>query len=447
MDITKVSQDIISNLGGNDNIKRLSNCMTRIRCDIIDRDNVNLNNIKQLKFVINVIDGEEIQIVVGPGKSSKITEQMKILCACKQKNEDNIENYPKLQNSNFYMFFLKKISSIFIPLVPVILTAGILNNIISMFFTQGSSDIPIWVALFQTLSDSFFIYLTIFVGISTAQEFNISPILGAMIGAINIAKYQDVLYNNINVIPNENNMISVIISVILLAYIQKKLRKIMPDIISTIFVPLISIVVVGMIHIWIMMPLFGKVSEYIVVGINFITLSDNYISIISGFILATAFLSFLKIGMHHIFSILYMVQMEQTGTTSLFPIFAMFGAGQIGSALAIYLKEKYNKEVRQDIQSTLPLSFFGLGEPMFYKVMDSRPVALLMASIGGGFGGSIITIFKVQAVAFGASGIMGLFIIVPNKIIYYLLALLVSCFAGFVLTYCSYMFSPRIKSY
>ena len=164
---------------------------------------------------------------------------------------------------------------------------------------------------------------------------------------------------------------------------------------------------------------------------------------LAGFLGATLFLPLVATGMHHGLVALYTVQLEQIGYVTLYPALAMAGAGQVGAAIAIYIKAKRcgNERLLGIIRGALPAGFLGVGEPLIYGVTLPLGRPFVTAGIGAGFGGALVMLFQVASTTWGPSGILGMFVMTAGpkgairSILVYLLGLIVSYIAGGIITY------------
>ncbi|MEG0584693.1 MAG: PTS transporter subunit EIIC, partial [Cetobacterium sp.] len=367
MDYNFLAKNIISNLGGKENIAAVTNCMTRVRVNVKNKEMVNFDSLSNLSGVIKVIDDETIQVVVGPGKSRKIKDIMsEILGDDIQQEEQWKENKEKIKSKNQSGLkqTLRKIGNIFVPLIPAIIAAGLLNGIAGYFENvlkaEGILDFPLWLTFMKTIGGALFSSFAIFVGINAAKEFGATPGLGGIIGGITISSSinqfskamglfnSDVPLNSI-LTTGKGGIIGVILGVWILSIVEKKLRKIIPDMFDTIITPTISVSVAAFFTIFIIMPLAGFVSDGIIKVLETLIMTQGPLAIISGFVLAALFLPLLSVGLHHGLIPFYMIQLQQFGQISLFAILCMAGPAQIGGALAIYFKAKDNKKLREII--------------------------------------------------------------------------------------------------
>lgn len=142
------------------------------------------------------------------------------------------------------------------------------------------------------------------------------------------------------------------------------------------------------------------------------------------------------LGLHHIFTPIHIEMINQTGATYLLPIAAMAGAGQVGAALALWVRCRKNTTLRNTLKGALPVGFLGIGEPLIYGVTLPLGKPFFTACIGGGIGGAVVGgIGHIGATAIGPSGISLLPLISDHMYLGYIAGLLAAYTGGFVFTY------------
>lgn len=141
-------------------------------------------------------------------------------------------------------------------------------------------------------------------------------------------------------------------------------------------------------------------------------------------------------GLHQILTPIHVQMIDETGRTLLLPILAMAGAGQVGAALALWIRCKKDKELTEMIKGALPVGILGIGEPLIYGVTLPLGRPFITACIGGGIGGAVIgMIGNVGAIAIGPSGAALIPLISDGKWWGYVLGLLAAYAGGFVATF------------
>ncbi|MFV8771944.1 IS1380 family transposase [Aerococcus viridans] len=230
-----------------------------------------------------------------------------------------------------------------------------------------------------------------------------------------------------------NRRLGVIIAVYLLSLVEKGLRKVIPDAIDIIVTPTISLLVVGMMTIFLIMPIAGFVSTSLVGAINWVLQVGGAVA---GFILGASFLPLVMFGLHQILTPIHIEMIAATGKTVLLPILAMAGAGQVGAAFALWLKCRQNKQLTNIIKGSLPVGILGIGEPLIYAVTLPLGRPFVTACLGGGIGGAVLgAIGGVGATAIGPSGVALIPLIADGQWPAYVMGLVAAYIGGFILTY------------
>ena len=202
-------------------------------------------------------------------------------------------------------------------------------------------------------------------------------------------------------------------------------------------------IIVGSLYVFVLMPVTGFLSDGLVFLLSFLINSSNpVVSIISGYVMSAVFLPMVLLGLHHGLIPIYAVQLETLGGVTLFPCLAMAGAGQVGAALAIYLKARKVKNLRmqQTIIGALPAGVLGVGEPLIYGVTLPMGKPFITAGLGAGFGGAFVNLMQVASTTWGPSGLLGCFVMTagPNgavmSVAYFVIGLVISYIMGFLFT-------------
>ncbi|ALH98275.1 TPA: PTS transporter subunit EIIC [Staphylococcus aureus] len=463
----QLAERIIAAVGGMDNIDSVMNCMTRVRIKVLDENKVDDQELRHIDGVMGVIHDERIQVVVGPGTVNKVANHMAELSGVKlgdriphnhndsekmdyksyaaDKAKANKEAHKAKQKNGKLNKVLKSIANIFIPLIPAFIGAGliggiaaVLSNLMVAGYISGAWITQL-ITVFNVIKDGMLAYLAIFTGINAAKEFGATPGLGGVIGGTTLLTGiagKNILMNVFTgepLQPGQGGIIGVIFAVWILSIVEKRLHKIVPNAIDIIVTPTIALLIVGLLTIFIFMPLAGFVSDSLVSVVNGII---NIGGVFSGFIIGASFLPLVMLGLHHIFTPIHIEMINQSGATYLLPIAAMAGAGQVGAALALWVRCKRNTTLRNTLKGALPVGFLGIGEPLIYGVTLPLGRPFLTACIGGGIGGAVIGgIGHIGAKAIGPSGVSLLPLISDNMYLGYIAGLLAAYAGGFVCTY------------
>jgi Phosphotransferase system IIC components, glucose/maltose/N-acetylglucosamine-specific len=440
----RLAKEIIEQLGGTENIADLASCMTRLRVKPIDYEKVNLNGLKNVDGVMGVVEAETLQIILGPGIVTKVANEVSDLTGQNIRNIDDENNNPfeglaaktkaelKEKNATPFKLFLRRIASIFIPLIPAIVASGLIAGITNVIVRSGADPESILIQILNFIGWGLFNYLGVFVGINTAKEFGGSPALGGAAGIliINPGLANITLFGE-ELVPGRGGLIGVMLAAAFIAFLEKRIRKFVPSAVDIIVTPTLALLITGIVTLIVLQPIGGFISDLITKGL--LGLIDMG-GIIAGLILAGTFLPLVVTGLHQGLTPVHMELINTIGDDPLLPILAMGGAGQVGAAFAIYFKTK-NERLKKVIKGGLPVGILGIGEPLIFGVTLPLGRPFLTACLGAAVGGAFQAFFKIATIAIGVSGIPLAFLVHTDQIILYLLGLLVAYFFGFIFTW------------
>ena len=459
MNWEEISRELLNLLGGKENVKSNMACMTRLRVGIKDITKVDVEGIKNIEGVMGVVESDTIQIVFGPGKVNKVLTAFSALTGLQGTvSDENVEDVAKenkaAQKAKYdkpVQNFLKRIANIFVPLLPGIIAAGLINGLINVINVSSGGALSgiWWYECIHTMGWALFAYLPIFAGYNAAKEFGGSAILGGIAGAMCIANaampllagygekaeqiklpMTDAVYN-----PAGGGLIAAIIAGIFFAFLEKKIRKVMPDLIDTFISPLLVLIIGSLAVIIVIQPLGSVLTNGIYTVMDFVY---SKMGVVGGYILSAGFLPLVAVGLHQALTPIHAMLNDPSGPTQginyLLPILMMAGGGQVGAGLALYMKTK-NKKLKRFIRDSIPVGILGVGEPLMYAVTLPLGKAFVTACLGAGFGGIVASLCHVGTVSQGVSGLFGLLIVEPGHQIQYVIAMLCAYAGGFVLTW------------
>ncbi len=463
MDAKKVSKEIFEVLGGRKNILSNAVCMTRLRIGI--KELVDLESLKKIEGVLGVIESDTIQIVLGPGKVNLVGEEFAKLTNIPLGFADvnNVANENKKINKSKHngvvQQFLQKIANIFVPLLPGIISAGLILGLINVInvTTKGAFNGYWWFASIKTIGFGMFTYLAIYVGMNSTKEFGGTSILGGIIGAIFVGNSLHPLLLKVNdtplnlpivdraFSPSIGGLLASLFMGIIIAKLERSIRKVMPTVLDTFFTPLFTLLISVFVAILLIQPLGTYITKFIFIILDVVY---NKFGIVGGYILSSGFLPLVSVGLHQALTPIHVLLNDPSGPTGginyLLPILMMAGGGQVGAGLAIYLKTK-NKKLKTLTRDALPVGILGIGEPLMYAVTLPLGKPFITACLGAGFGGLLASLFKIGTITQGVSGLFGLLIVKPGTWHLYLIAMIGAYIGGFLLTYLFGVDEERIE--
>ncbi|MFE9039966.1 PTS transporter subunit EIIC [Streptomyces sp. NPDC007818] len=456
-----IAAAILPLVGGAGNITSVAHCMTRLRLGLRDRSLVQDESLKALPSVMGVVEDDTYQIVLGPGTVARVTPEFEALVAegaaaapAHTAGEPAahtagelaaqgaaIKAAQKARNATPFKLFLRKIANIFVPLIPALIGCGIIAGLNGLLINLGW--LPGVTPALAAIASGFMALIAVFVGYNTAKEFGGTAILGGAVAAIivyaGVAKIE-VFGQALS--PGQGGVLGALGAAVLAVYVEKWCRRWVPESLDVLVTPTLTVLVSGLVTIFGLMFVAGEVSQAIGDFANW--LLENA-GAGAGLLLGGLFLPLVMLGLHQALIPIHTTLIEQQGYTVLLPILAMAGAGQVGAAMAVYLKLPRNGSIRRTIKSALPAGFLGVGEPLIYGVSLPLGRPFITACVGGAFGGGFIGLFtmlgdKVGSTAIGPSGWALFPLLDGNKglgetIAIYAGGLLVGYLTGFVATY------------
>ncbi len=465
---TNTVASILKAVGGSTNVIKCGNCMTRLRLTLANAGIADQAAIKAIPGVMGVVESDsQLQIILGPGKVQQAAELMnKMLEADSSLSEPivqrDLNTIAKQQKSQMkgkqtsaVQRFLSKFATIFTPLIPGFIAAGLLLGFATLIeqtfvLNQEPSQLVVsLVAYMKIFGKGLFAFLSILIGYNAQQAFGGSGVNGAILASLFVLGYDPAATSGIysgmsdffgHAIDPRGNIIGVLLASILGAKVERQVRKLIPDNLDMILTSAVTLLIMGAVTFVIIMPLGGTLFK----GMSwlFLNLNDNPIG---AAILAGLFLISVVFGIHQGFVPVYFALMETQGFNSLFPILAMAGAGQVGASLALYWKAKQDSILRTQIRGAIIPGILGIGEPLIYGVTLPRIKPFVTACLGGAAGGFFIGLVSYMGLpvglntVFGPSGIVAIPLMTSNEGIFagmavFIAGLLISYLVGFIAT-------------
>ncbi|WP_045593632.1 PTS N-acetylmuramic acid transporter subunit IIBC [Vibrio vulnificus] len=476
--MAKITQTMISQLlaavGGSSNVSKCGNCMTRLRLTLANNGVADQAVIKQIPGVMGVVESDEqFQIILGPGKAQQAAELMNKLIESAINGDEQEQaiasdandlssvaaeqkKQMKSKQTSAVQRFLSKFATIFTPLIPGFIAAGLLLGFATLLeqmfvLEQTPSQFMLdLIAYMKVFGKGLFAFLSILIGYNAQQAFGGSGVNGAILASLFVLGYNpdatSGIYSGMSeffgyTIDPRGNIIGVLLAAIIGAQVERKVREYMPDDLDMILTSVVTLLIMGVVTFVVIMPIGGELFK----GMSwlFLNLNDNPLG---AAILAGLFLISVVFGIHQGFVPVYFALMEAQGFNSLFPILAMAGGGQVGASLALYFKAKKDAVLRTQVKGAIIPGILGIGEPLIYGVTLPRVKPFVTACIGGAAGGFFIGLVSYLGLpvglntVFGPSGIVAIPLMTSHSGIFagmavFVVGLLISYVVGFLATY------------
>ncbi len=456
MDYRKTAKAILDQVGGSKNIVSAAHCATRLRLVIADNSKADKEAIENVDGVKGVFEASgQLQIILGTGTVNKVFDEFISIAGITASSKAEAKE-AAAQKQNIFMRAVKLLGDIFVPIIPAIVASGFLmgimnsldfminNGFISM---DTSSSIYVFANLF---SNTAYTFLQILIAFSAAKAFGANPYLGAVIGMIminpalqnaytvateGVQQTQSVFFGlyDIDMVGYQGHVIPVVIAVWVLSVIEKKLHKIVPEVLDLFVTPLVSVFVTGYLTLSIIGPVFVWAENAILGGIQWLlTLPLGIGSLIMGGLYAPTVVT----GIHQMYTAIDIGQIAQYGVTYWLPLASAANVAQGAAALAVAIKSRDKKIKSLALPSSLS-AFMGITEPAIFGVNLRFFRPFIAGCIGGGCGALYASLVHLGAKGTGVTGIFGILLCLEQPV-QYVIEMAIAVGVAFVISFIIY---------
>ncbi|OIJ21405.1 trehalose permease IIC protein [Anaerobacillus alkalidiazotrophicus] len=453
-------EQIVQAIGGKDNISSATHCVTRLRFVLHDESNVNKEQLENLDIVKGTFSSNgQFQVVIGQGLVDKVYKEMVNVTGIGEASKEETKAAAE-QKLNPIQRAIKTLADIFIPILPAIVTAGLLmgiNNILTGpgIFYDEQSIIDVhqqwadFASIIHLIANTAFVFLPGLIGWSAVKKFGGNPLLGIVLGlmlvhpdllnawAYGAAKeageipYWNLFGLDIAKVGYQGQVLPILFASYILAKMEIVLRKRIPDAFQLLLVAPIALLVTG----FLAFILIGPFTFAIGNGITslFVNIFENYAAL-GGLLYGAIYAPLVITGMHHTFLAVDIQLIGTLGATFLWPILALSNIAQGSAALAMMFVTKDEKLKGLSFTSSVS-AYLGITEPAMFGVNLRFKYPFICAIIGSAIAATVITLSKVVALSIGVGGLPGIFSIVPDKWVPFFIGMLIVIIVPFVLTY------------
>ena len=426
MDYKKSAAEILSAIGGSDNIVSAAHCATRLRLVIADNTKVKKNVLENVDGVKGVFESSgQLQIIIGTGTVNKVYDEFISAAGITAASKDDVKKAAAAKG-NIFQRIIKTLGDVFVPIIPAIVAGGLIMGIMeALNFMANNGLISInqdgyFFQIITMLSNAAFTFLPILIGFSATKVFGGNPYLGAVLAMFLIHPSLQNAYSvstegvkqsfsifrlyDVNMVGYQGHVIPIIMASLILATVEKKLHKIVPEIIDLFVTPLISLLVSGILTFTFIGPLFVAIENGVLWFVQWlITIPFG----IGSFIMGGLYSSTVVAGVHHMYTVIDMGQLAQYGLTYWLPIASAANVAQGGACLAVALKSRKAKIKSIAFPSALSC-MLGITEPAIFGVNIRFMKPFVCGAIGGAVGACLASIMHLGATATGVTGLFAI---------------------------------------
>jgi sucrose-specific phosphotransferase system IIBC component len=447
MNYQQTAAAILPLVGGADNIVSAAHCATRLRLALQDETLIRKDALDALDAVKgSFITGGQLQIVIGQGAVNSVYEAFIALAGVSAATTQDTRSAAAAK-LNPLQRLAQMLSNIFVPIIPVIVACGLLMGVIGMSKTLGwAGDTPL-LQLLDMFSNTAFVFLPILIAFSAAREFRVNPFLAAALGGIMI---HPALQNAWTVgggihdywqfgglsfakVGYQGTVLPILLGVWVMGYIERGLRRVVPDSLDLIVRPFLTLMLSGVICLTVIGPL-GRVLGN---GISFGLLAIyNTAGPLAGLVFGGLYSMIVITGVHHSFHAIEagLLTNPAIGKNFLLPIWSMANVAQGGAALAVFFRTS-DAKVKLIALPAAVSCLLGITEAAIFGVNLRYVKPFVAAAIGGALGGAYVVFAHVAMTAIGVTGIPGIAIVPGSLMLNYVLGMVIAFGSAFALTW------------
>ncbi|WP_434103020.1 beta-glucoside-specific PTS transporter subunit IIABC [Enterococcus faecalis] len=444
MDYQAIAKEILKDVGGKDNIVDVTHCYTRLRFVLKDTKQANKEALLQTEGVISVVEsGGQYQVVLG-NKVAHVYNALEPLLAQQLTTKTSTKEKNSLGNR-----ILNTVAAIFTPVVPAIAASGMLKGILAIavmvannFYQVDLKPLNTYIIL-SAASDALFYFMPVILGYSAAKVFKTNEYIAMVIGAtlcyptIVSLMTEESAVTLFGLHVTKANYVSTVIPIILaifiLAYVQRFLEKVIPEVLKIIMVPTLSLLL--------MIPatllLLGPIGIYLGDGVNWLYYYIMNLSpILLGGFIGGIWCVLVIFGAHRGLVPIGINDVARTGRQNLLAFAGAANFSQAGAAFGVFVRTK-NKDLKAVAASATVTALFGITEPAIYGANLRLKKPMIYAVASGAAGGALMGWGGSYGTAFANQGLLTIPVYAEagtKAFICYLLGCGIAFFGAFLLT-------------
>lgn len=439
-ELNRSARQIVEAVGGAENIAAATHCVTRLRFALIDESKVDQEVLDQIDVVKGSFSTNgQYQVVIGQGTVNKVYAELVKETGIGESTKDDVKKASE-KNMNPLQRAVKTLADIFIPILPAIVTAGLLmgiNNILTaqgIFFSTKSivQVYPQWADLanmINLIAGTAFTFLPALIGWSAVKRFGGNPLLGIVLGVMLV--HPDLLnawgygaaeqsgeipvWNlfglEVQKVGYQGQVLPILLASYLLAKIELFLTKRTPEGIQLLVVAPITLLVTGFASFIIIGPVTFAIGNVLTSGL--ISVFGSFAAL-GGLLYGGLYSALVITGMHHTFLAVDLQLIgSKLGGTFLWPMLALSNIAQGSAALAMMFIVKNEKQKGLSLTSGIS-AYLGITEPAIFGVNLRYRFPFIIAMISSGLAGMYISSQGVLASSVGVGGVPGIFSIMSQ---------------------------------
>lgn len=459
--MSKFTEDaklLLEYIGGKDNIKAVIHCVTRMRFVLIDEKKADVKKIESLKSAKGTFtQAGQFQVIIGNEVSEFYNEFTKI-AGIDGVSKDAVKAAAK-SNQTFVQKLMANLAEIFTPLIPALICGGLILGFRSVIgdiklVEDGTKTLvetsQFFAGLYSFLwliGEAIFHFLPVGIVWSITRKMGTTQILGIILGLTLVSPQLLNAYNmapgtvppvwdfgfvQIEMVGYQAQVIPAILAAFILVYLEKFWRRITPDYISMIIVPLFSLIPAVILAHTVVGPIGWAIGSFIANAV-YAGLTSSFGWLFAG-VFGFFYAPLVITGLHHMTNAIDLQLMSQFNGTILWPMVALSNIAQGSAVLAMIFLQRKNERAKQINVPACISCYLGVTEPALFGVNLKYGFPFICGLVGSCIAAMISVSSGVMASSIGVGGIPGILSIKPQFMFMFFIAMIVAFCIPFILT-------------
>ena len=458
------AKDLLQAIGGKENVTAVTHCATRMRFVLGDEKKANIKAIESIPAVKGTFtNAGQFQVIIG-NDVPIFYNDFSAVSGIEGVSKEAAKSAAK-SNQNAVQRVMTTLAEIFTPIIPALIVGGLIlgfRNVLegvhwSMLNGKSITEVSqFWAGINHFLwlpGEAIFQFLPVGITWSVSRKMGTSQILGIVMGiclvspqllnaysvastpAAEIAKnwVWDFGFFTVNRIGYQAQVIPALLAGLSLSYLEIFWRKHIPEVVSMIFVPFLSLIPALILAHTVLGPIGWSIGQ----GLSTVVLAGltGPVKWLFGAIFGALYAPFVITGLHHMTNAIDTQLIADAGGTGLWPMIALSNIAQGSAVFAYFLMHRHDE---REAQISLPATisaYLGVTEPALFGVNVKYIYPFVAGMIGSSIAGLLSVTFNITAASIGIGGLPGILSIQPQYMLPFAMIMVVAVVVPIALTF------------
>lgn len=445
LEVNIIAEEILSAIGGKENVQAFEHCATRLRLILKDKNLIDEEAIDAIDGVSgHFFSSGQFQIILGTGLVNKVYLALESLMDGEPILDAKEAAYANL---NTWQKISRTLGDIFLPIIPVLVATGLFMGLRGLILSLDVELNPNFLLFTEILTDTAFAFLPALISWSTVKRFGGSPVIGIVLGLMLVAPQLpnayavgsgdmealrfNILGMSLPVMGYQGSVIPALFVGMIGAKVETWLRTKVPNVLDLIVTPFLTLLITVILGLFVIGPVMYNVEHFVLNAfVKFLSLPFG----LGGLIIGGVNQIVVVTGVHHVLNTLEVNLLAEFGKNPYNAIITGAMAAQGAATLAVALKVKDKKKKSLYFSSAIP-AFLGISEPAIFGVNLRYIKPFIFALIGGAASGMFASLVGLAGNGMGITVIPGTLLYVGNNLGLYIINNLIAFGVSFALTF------------